>query len=96
LTAGIDTVFRRNSIGSQVSSLASVVAFAGAPFHAVFIRAPWGESVGDGVEVLAVCEPGDRIVAVRQGPLLATSFHPELTGDERVHSYFVDMVRTTR
>src|SRR5690606_4828298 len=93
---GIDMVVRRNAFGRQVDSFESVVDFAGAPFHAVFIRAPWVESVGDGVEVLAVCEPGDRIVAVRQGPLLATSFHPELTGDERVHRYFVDMVRTTR
>jgi 5'-phosphate synthase pdxT subunit len=64
--------------------------------HAVFIRAPWVEDCGDGVEVLATVDPGDgapRIVAVRQGALLATSFHPELTGDTRVHGLFVKMVR---
>ncbi len=64
--------------------------------HAVFIRAPWVESVGPGVTVLARVEGGPadgRIVAVRQGNLLATSFHPELTGDGRVHGYFVEMVR---
>jgi 5'-phosphate synthase pdxT subunit len=65
----------------------------------VFIRAPWVESVGEGVEVLAQLDTGteaDHIVAVRQNNLLATSFHPELTGDHRVHGYFVDMVRTAR
>jgi 5'-phosphate synthase pdxT subunit len=64
------------------------------PFRAVFIRAPWVESVGPDVDVLARVEAPARIVAVRQGPLLATSFHPELTGDDRVHRYFVDLVRT--
>jgi 5'-phosphate synthase pdxT subunit len=62
----------------------------------VFIRAPWVESVGAGVEVLGTVTSGPgagRIVAVRQGNLLATSFHPELTGDTRVHAYFVEMVR---
>ncbi|MEQ4719326.1 pyridoxal 5'-phosphate synthase glutaminase subunit PdxT [Nonomuraea sp. B19D2] len=90
---GIDMVVRRNAFGRQVDSFESDLDFAGGRVHAVFIRAPWVESVGGDVEVLGRCEPGDRIVAVRQGPLLATSFHPELTGDTRVHRYFVDMVR---
>jgi pyridoxal 5'-phosphate synthase pdxT subunit len=63
------------------------------PFRAVFIRAPWVEEIGSQVEVLGTEPATDRIVAVRQGPLLATSFHPELTGDARVHRLFVDMVR---
>ncbi|MGI5272289.1 pyridoxal 5'-phosphate synthase glutaminase subunit PdxT [Nonomuraea sp. CA-218870] len=90
---GIDMVVRRNAFGRQVDSFEADLDFAGAPVHAVFIRAPWVESIGPGVDVLGRAEPGDRIVAVRQGPLLATSFHPELTGDTRVHRYFVDMVR---
>lgn len=90
---GIDMVVRRNAFGRQVDSFEADLTFAGGPVHAVFIRAPWVESVGPEVEVLATAPPGDRIVAVRQGPLLATSFHPELTGDTRVHRYFVDMVR---
>ncbi|MEU6714792.1 pyridoxal 5'-phosphate synthase glutaminase subunit PdxT [Nonomuraea sp. NPDC046802] len=90
---GIDMVVRRNAFGRQVDSFESDLDFAGERVHAVFIRAPWVESLGADVEVLGRCEPGDRIVAVRQGPLLATSFHPELTGDVRVHRYFVDMVR---
>ncbi|GAA4962613.1 5'-phosphate synthase pdxT subunit [Nonomuraea thailandensis] len=90
---GIDMVVRRNAFGRQVDSFESDLDFAGDRVHAVFIRAPWVESLGADVEVLGRCEPGDRIVAVRQGPLLATSFHPELTGDVRVHRYFVDMVR---
>ena len=71
-------------------------AFGREPVHAVFIRAPWVESIGEDVEVLGTVpsESGaDRIVAVRQNNLLATSFHPELTGDTRVHQYFVSMVR---
>jgi 5'-phosphate synthase pdxT subunit len=90
---GIDMVVRRNAFGRQIDSFESDLRFAGEPVRAVFIRAPWVESVGADVEVLGTAEPGDRIVAVRQGPLLATSFHPELTGDARVHHYFVDMVR---
>jgi pyridoxal 5'-phosphate synthase pdxT subunit len=91
---GIDMVVRRNAFGRQVASFEADLDFAArGTIRAVFIRAPWVESVGRGVEVLGRSEPGDRIVAVRQGPLLATSFHPELTGDARVHSYFVDMVR---
>ncbi|MEV7011634.1 pyridoxal 5'-phosphate synthase glutaminase subunit PdxT [Streptosporangium sp. NPDC051022] len=91
---GIDMVVRRNAFGRQVDSFESDIDFAGrGGLRAVFIRAPWVESVGSDVEVLARAEAGDRIVAVRQGPLLATSFHPELTGDVGVHSYFVEMVR---
>ncbi|MEU7857765.1 pyridoxal 5'-phosphate synthase glutaminase subunit PdxT [Nonomuraea sp. NPDC049141] len=90
---GIDMVVRRNAFGRQVDSFEADLDFAGEPVHAIFIRAPWVESVGTDVEVLGIAEPGDRIVAVRQGPLLATSFHPELTGDTRVHRYFVDMLR---
>ncbi|MBO3747698.1 pyridoxal 5'-phosphate synthase glutaminase subunit PdxT [Streptosporangiaceae bacterium NEAU-GS5] len=91
---GIDMVVRRNAFGRQVDSFEADLDFTGiGPLRAVFIRAPWVERVGPGVEVLARAEPGDRIVAVRQGPLLATSFHPELTGDVGVHAYFVQMVK---
>ncbi|MEU6412801.1 pyridoxal 5'-phosphate synthase glutaminase subunit PdxT [Microbispora sp. NPDC046933] len=91
---GIDMVVRRNAFGRQVDSFEADLDFAGrGTIRAVFIRAPWVESVGPDVKVLGRTEAGDRIVAVRQGPLLATSFHPELTGDARVHSYFVEMVR---
>ncbi|MFI6512796.1 pyridoxal 5'-phosphate synthase glutaminase subunit PdxT [Streptosporangium sp. NPDC050855] len=91
---GIDMVVRRNAFGRQVDSFEADIDFAGrGEMRAVFIRAPWVESVGSEVEVLALAEPGDRIVAVRQGPLLATSFHPEITGDVGVHSYFAEMVR---
>jgi pyridoxal 5'-phosphate synthase pdxT subunit len=88
---GIDMTVRRNAFGRQVDSFEEDLDFAGQAIRAVFIRAPWVESVGADVEVLA--STGDRIVAVRQGPLLATSFHPELTGDTRVHEYFVNLVR---
>ncbi len=64
----------------------------GGPVEGVFIRAPWVESVGAGVEVLATL-PDGTVVAVRQGGLLATSFHPELTGDQRVHRLFAELVR---
>lgn len=97
---GIDMTVRRNAFGRQVDSFESDVTFRdgtdGPPYHAVFIRAPWVESVGDGVGVLGVTETGEsagRIVAVRQGRLMATAFHPELTGDFRVHRYFADLVR---
>ncbi|WP_308191743.1 pyridoxal 5'-phosphate synthase glutaminase subunit PdxT [Kitasatospora humi] len=96
---GIDMVVRRNAFGRQNESFESEIAFKGfedEPVHGVFIRAPWVESVGAGVEVLAELPAADgaesRIVAVRQGNLLATSFHPELTGDHRVHALFVRMV----
>ncbi|MFC1415961.1 pyridoxal 5'-phosphate synthase glutaminase subunit PdxT [Streptacidiphilus cavernicola] len=92
---GIDMTVRRNAFGRQNESFEQDVDFRGldgGPVHGIFIRAPWVESVGQGVQVLA--DLGDqRVVAVRQGPLLATSFHPELSGDSRVHRYFVDMVR---
>ncbi|WP_307801965.1 pyridoxal 5'-phosphate synthase glutaminase subunit PdxT [Actinomadura violacea] len=96
---GIDMTVRRNAFGRQVDSFESAVPLTGmgdTPYHAVFIRAPWVESVGDAVEVLGRAESGPnagRIVAVRQGRLMATSFHPELTGDFRVHHYFADLVR---
>jgi 5'-phosphate synthase pdxT subunit len=90
---GIDMTVRRNAFGRQVDSFEGAVTLTpfDEPFHAVFIRAPWVESVGEGVEVLG--RAAGRIVAVRQGSLLATAFHPELTGDLRVHRYFVEMVR---
>lgn len=89
---GIDMTVRRNAFGRQVDSFEGDIAFAGldSPVHAVFIRAPWVERVGEGVQVLA--QAADHIVAVRQGPLLATAFHPEITGDRRVHRLFVDIV----
>jgi pyridoxal 5'-phosphate synthase pdxT subunit len=96
---GMDVTVRRNAFGRQVDSFESDLAFeglAGGPVHAVFIRAPWVEEAGPGVEILGrvVGGPADgRIVAVRQGNLVATSFHPELTGDRRVHALFVDIVR---
>jgi 5'-phosphate synthase pdxT subunit len=99
---GLDVVVRRNAFGRQVDSFETDLAFTGVgDVHAVFIRAPWVESTGKGVEVLArVPDSGGdaagRVVAVRQGPVLATSFHPELTGDERVHRLFVDMVKEAR
>ncbi|MET7995353.1 pyridoxal 5'-phosphate synthase glutaminase subunit PdxT [Amycolatopsis sp. NPDC005232] len=110
---GLDVVVRRNAFGRQVDSFEVDLDFAGVeggPVHAVFIRAPWVEKAGAGVEVLAtvpaalvpgdsvpedpaVGEPEARIVAVRQGSVLATAFHPEITGDERVHRLFVELVR---
>lgn len=96
---GLDVTVRRNAFGRQVDSFESDVALAGldgGPLHAVFIRAPWAEEAGPGVEVLGRIAGGPadgRIVAVRQGNLVATSFHPELTGDRRVHALFVDVVR---
>jgi pyridoxal 5'-phosphate synthase pdxT subunit len=90
---GIDMTVRRNAFGRQVDSFEGPVTLApfAEPFHAVFIRAPWVEAVGGEVQVLG--HAAGRIVAVRQGNLLATAFHPELTGDLRVHSYFVEQVR---
>ncbi|MFE3071182.1 pyridoxal 5'-phosphate synthase glutaminase subunit PdxT [Streptomyces sp. NPDC059247] len=93
---GIDMIVRRNAFGRQNESFEAGVTVTGieGPVEGVFIRAPWVESVGADVEVLA--EHGGHIVAVRQGRVLATSFHPELTGDHRVHALFVDMVRAAR
>jgi len=96
---GLDVTVRRNAFGRQVDLFEETLALTGVPggpFHAVFIRAPWVESVGPDVEVLGTVEGGPaagRIVAVRQGGLLATSFHPELAGDARVHALFVEIVK---
>jgi len=96
---GLDVTVRRNAFGRQVDSFETVVDVAhlqGPPFPAVFIRAPWVESIGPEVEVLARVDRGSdegTIVAVRQGALLATAFHPELAGDGRIHEFFVEMVR---
>jgi 5'-phosphate synthase pdxT subunit len=98
---GLDVTVRRNAFGRQVDSFESEIALDGIdgdPLHTVFIRAPWVEKAGAGVEVLGrvVGGPADgKIVAVRQGNLVATSFHPELTGDRRVHALFVDIVRAS-
>ena len=99
---GIDMTVRRNAFGRQVDSFEGPGEVAGldTPVHGVFTRAPWVESVVDGVEVLDRVDhdgaPGGaagRIVAVRQGCLMATSFHPEVGEDSRVHGLFVDLVR---
>jgi 5'-phosphate synthase pdxT subunit len=93
---GIDMIVRRNAFGRQNESFEAFVdvrGVRGGPVDGVFIRAPWVESVGAGTEVLA--EHEGHIVAVRQDNVLATSFHPELTGDHRVHELFVDTVRTS-
>jgi pyridoxal 5'-phosphate synthase pdxT subunit len=103
---GIDMTVRRNAFGRQVDSFETDLDFGQVgpePVHAVFIRAPWVEQVGPDVEVLASV-PADRdhgvaagkVVAVRQGALMATSFHPEMTGERRVHELFVQMVEKER
>ncbi len=100
---GLDVVVRRNAFGRQVDSFEADLAVdlrdaaddRRRPFHAMFIRAPWVEKVGADVSVVATVATGSamgRIVAVRQGTLLATSFHPEITGDHRFHSLFVELV----
>jgi pyridoxal 5'-phosphate synthase pdxT subunit len=94
--AAIDMTVRRNAFGRQADSFESDIELAGATgplFRAVFIRAPWVEDIGPGVEILATEPRTGKIVAVRQGHALATAFHPELTQDNRVHSIFTDMVR---
>lgn len=98
---GLDIIVRRNAFGRQVDSFEGDIDVVGldAPVHAIFIRAPWVEAVGESVEVLARVEQGPaagRIVAVRQGSLMATSFHPEVGGDSRVHRLFVDLVTEER
>jgi len=95
---GLDVTVRRNAFGRQVASFEGDIEFDGftEPVHAVFIRAPWVEDVGGGVEILATVKSGEasgRIVAVKQGNIVATSFHPEVGGDDRIHRYFVDLVR---
>jgi len=101
----IDVTVRRNAFGRQVDSFETdldVEGLSGGPLRAVFIRAPWVERASPAVRVLAripdVPDAGDaagRIVAVRQGPVLATAFHPELTGDWRVHQLFCEVVRAS-
>ena len=93
---GIDMTVRRNAFGRQVDSFESDIRLAGlpgAPLRAVFIRAPWVEQAGADVEILGTDGRTGRIVAVRQGPLLATSFHPELTPDTRIHEFFIEIVK---
>ncbi|MGP0223075.1 MULTISPECIES: pyridoxal 5'-phosphate synthase glutaminase subunit PdxT [unclassified Paenarthrobacter] len=112
---GLDITVRRNAFGRQRESFETDLDFKGLefsaaeggtvdPVHAVFIRGPWVERVGPGVEVLAQVDPDHathtatlhglaRIVAVRSGHLLATSFHPEVTGEKRVHELFIRMIR---
>jgi 5'-phosphate synthase pdxT subunit len=101
LLGGLDIVVRRNAFGRQVDSFETdldVTGVEGGRMHAVFIRAPWVEKAGDGVEVLAVAPTGssdngsERPVVVRQGAVLASAFHPELTGDTRLHELFVRMI----
>jgi 5'-phosphate synthase pdxT subunit len=90
---GLDITVRRNAFGRQVDSFESDIAFNDGSadlIRAVFIRAPWVEKVGAGVEVLASVE--NHPVAVRSTTVLATSFHPELTGDHRIHRYFIEEV----
>ncbi len=95
---GIDITVKRNAFGRQVDSFEGFInieSLAIENFNAIFIRAPWVEKVAADVEVLAkvVGESGEeRVVMVRQGKLLATSFHPELTGDNRIHKYFVSLL----
>jgi len=96
---GIDMTVRRNAFGRQVDSFERDITLAGdvteGPFRAVFIRAPWVEQTGPGVSILGTEQGTGRIVAVRQGQLLATAFHPELTRDRRIHQLFVDIVKDT-
>jgi len=90
---GLDITVRRNAFGRQVDSFESDIAFADGsdlPLRAVFIRAPWVENTGSGVEVLAQID--GHPVAVRSATIVATSFHPELTGDHRIHRYFIEEV----
>jgi 5'-phosphate synthase pdxT subunit len=99
---GIDMTVRRNAFGRQVDSFERDITLTGLgdgdgrahdPFRAVFIRAPWVEQTGPGVGILGTEDGTGRIVAVRQGQLLATAFHPELTPDRRIHQLFVDIVK---
>lgn len=99
---GLDVTVRRNAFGRQVDSFETDLTFDSfeAPVHAVFIRAPRVDKRADDVQVLARVPAGDSaegaIVAVRQGPLLATAFHPEVASDDRIHRYFLDLVRAAR
>jgi 5'-phosphate synthase pdxT subunit len=96
----MDLTIERNAFGRQVDSFeadltVAVLSDPERPFHAVFIRAPLIEGAGKGVEVLARLPDGEagQMVAARQGKLLATSFHPELTDDDRFHRYFLSLVK---
>ena len=88
----LDVSVRRNAFGRQLASFEAELDFDGEPLHAVFIRAPWVDEAGDGVEVLA--EVDGHPVAVRQDNILAVAFHPELTDDARLHRWLVDRVQT--
>jgi pyridoxal 5'-phosphate synthase pdxT subunit len=90
----MDISVRRNAFGSQLDSFEASVEFEGSPVEVAFIRAPIVERVGENVQVLSKLSTG-AIVAVREGNLLATSFHPELTGDSAVHEYFLGMISKT-
>ncbi len=101
---GLDIVAQRNAFGRQVDSFEidlDIPAIGDEPFHALFIRAPLVASIGPEVEVLATIpaaatnDENDRIVAVRQGNVMATSFHPEITDDLRIHQLFIDIVRAS-
>lgn len=87
---GLDITVRRNAFGRQIDSFEEIISFAGDSVNGVFIRAPWVEDVGANVEILA--SVNSHPVAVRQENLLATSFHPEITGDLSVHQYFFDEI----
>ncbi len=93
---GLPVTVRRNAFGRQVDSSEVTLTWLpdGLPMHATFIRAPWVEEVGEGVKVLATDDfHGGRVVAVRYGTIVATAFHPEISGESRVHGLFVDIVR---
>jgi 5'-phosphate synthase pdxT subunit len=96
---GIDITVRRNAFGRQVDSFEedlTIDGVSGEPLRAVFIRAPWVEEIGPRATAIGHVAGGPhegKVVAVRQGNLMATSFHPELTGDSRVHALFADIVR---
>ena len=91
---GLDVTVRRNAFGNQLDSFEAdvdVALFDGPPVHAAFIRAPIVESVGERAETVATL-PDGRVVAVQQGNLLGTSFHPEITGETRFHAHFLSLV----
>ncbi|MEY4493236.1 MAG: hypothetical protein RL355_585 [Actinomycetota bacterium] len=94
---GLNITAKRNAFGRQVDSFEidlKIPAIGEPDFHAVFIRAPLVEEVGSGVEVLATIPATGEVVAVRQGNLLGTSFHPEIVQDLRIHNYFLEMVKS--
>ena len=91
----LDISVRRNAFGSQLDSFEQSLDFDDVPVNVAFIRAPIVERVGKGVQVLASLDDG-RVVAVRQNNILATAFHPEITGETQVHDYFLEMIRATK